>query len=217
LWAYSSYTVELFKSLITAQCRKPASLQKKCASIAFHLCTTSDSSCNADPFDSPRSATNPQMPRFNSRCDGVQYYPAPAPQLSDAAPYQHTSLSRGGVPAPRTEPPMFHSQTASQPTQPNVQQQIQRHQQVLIYLRHCAKCTDPTRCVYSSICQSGKQLWNHIFQCSNPRCTYLNCVFSRELLRHYQKCVNTKCPICGPVRSFVASDVGTPNTSALPF
>lgn len=166
----------------------------------------------ADPFDAGR-ATVSDLSAANSRCDLAQYCPPQPSQFNDANPFLTSLQARGGVPVPRTQPPMFHAQQSqAQPTQQPyaaMQQQISRHQRVLLFLRHCAKCTDPTRCVYSAKCQSGKQLWTHIFQCSNQHCTYRNCVYSRELLRHYQKCVDKSCPICGPVRSYVANDQGT--------
>jgi hypothetical protein len=153
------------------------------------------------------------MNRGINRCDLAQYCPPPAPQFHGTGPHASALHSRGGAPAPRTDPPMFHSQAQAQPAQPSVQQQIARHQQILLFLRHCAKCTDPSRCQHSARCQSGKQLWSHIFQCSNQHCTYRNCVYSRELLRHYQKCVDKACPICGPVRLYVANDSGSSRPS----
>ena len=191
----------------------------------------------ADPFDTERatqlSAQPPlspasSQPRANSRCDLAQYCPPPPPQFHETAPFANPVHSRGGARAPRTQPPMFAdtppmlqahglSHSPAHQSQPFMQQQIQRHQRILLFLRHCAKCTDPARCVYGTRCHSGKQLWTHIFQCSNQHCTYRNCVFSRELLRHYQKCVDKSCPICGPVRSYVASDQGTDGTSLPPF
>ena len=94
------------------------------------------------------------------------------------------------------------------PYTPAVQQQISRHQRMLLFLRHCAKCSDPVGCRYGWRCESGKELWQHIFSCCNPRCTFQNCVQARELLRHYQKCHDPGCPICGPVREFLASPQG---------
>ncbi len=29
------------------------------------------------------------------------------------------------------------------------------------------------------------------------------CLTSRELLKHHQKCVNTSCPVCTPVKQYV--------------
>lgn len=173
-------------------------------------------SCVADPFDD--AATNTRMGRCNQAAHQIP--PTPPPQFHESVPYSSAMQPRGGVPMPRTQPPMFHAQPNTQPqpaSTPSMQQQVARHQRVLLFLRHCAKCTDPSRCSYGSKCQIGKQLWSHIFHCSNPHCTYRNCVYSRELLRHYQKCVDKNCPICGPVRAYVANDRGSNGAPLCPF
>jgi TAZ zinc finger len=155
----------------------------------------------ADPYEN-FAASRP--PSSSSRCDPLAQFCPPPPPTFHEQPYSH---HRTSPPSARPDPPLFAAPPAHQG--PSLQQQLTRHQRILLFLRHCAKCQDPTRCAYGAKCQTGKQLWSHIFQCSNPRCSYRNCVYSRELLRHYQKCVDHNCPICGPVRSFVASDQGS--------
>lgn len=38
----------------------------------------------------------------------------------------------------------------------------------------------------------GKQLWDHILNCTNPQCDYPRCSTSKELLKHHQKCTVSK-------------------------
>jgi hypothetical protein len=90
---------------------------------------------------------------------------------------------------------------------PEVRQQIQKQQRLLLFLRHCAKCQDP-RCSYGHHCSVGKDLWNHIVNCADHECNYPRCLNARELLRHYQKCSKHQCPICGPVRQVVGDSSG---------
>eukprot|EP00892_Ulva_mutabilis_P008613 jgi/Ulvmu1/6123/UM027_0101.1 len=132
-------------------------------------------------------------------------FPPGRPKPPDAALH-----SSGAASAAASAPKTLGGETSYPlpPYTPAVRQQISRHQRMLLFLRHCAKCTDPVSCRYSWRCESGKELWQHIFSCSNPRCTFQNCVQARELLRHYQKCHDPGCPICGPVREFLASPQG---------
>jgi E1A/CREB-binding protein len=68
-------------------------------------------------------------------------------------------------------------------------QYIQKQQRWLLFLRHCAKCTQTEQeCQFSRSCRVGKELWQHILQCTNVKCTYPRCVSSKDLLKHHQKC-----------------------------
>lgn len=143
--------------------------------------------------------------------------PDPLQRPRTGAPLSPLSLSHDTPPEPLPLALASGSATTTIGTEPSyppppytqaVQQQIFRHQRMLLFLRHCAKCSDPVACRYGWRCESGKELWKHIFSCGNPRCTFPNCVQARELLRHYQKCHDSGCPICGPVRGFLASPQG---------
>ena len=97
-----------------------------------------------------------------------------------------------------------------------MKQQILKQQRMLLFLRHCAKCSDPS-CQYKDNCKVGKDLWQHIMACINPSCKHPRCVHSRELLRHYQSCQQDNCPICGPVKEFVKKNSQqTPNNGQHP-
>lgn len=79
---------------------------------------------------------------------------------------------------------------------------ILKQQRMLLFLCHCAKCTDAP-CQYGGNCTVGKDLWAHIMKCGDPKCQHPLCVRSRNLLRHYHQCPVTSCPVCGPVNEFV--------------
>ena len=68
-------------------------------------------------------------------------------------------------------------------------QYIQKQQRWLLFLRHCAKCTQTEQeCQFSRSCRVGKELWQHILQCTDVKCAYPRCVSSKDLLKHHQKC-----------------------------
>ena len=68
-------------------------------------------------------------------------------------------------------------------------QYVQKQQRWLLFLRHCAKCTQSEEsCQYKRNCRIGKELWHHIRTCADPACQFPRCVGSRELLKHHQKC-----------------------------
>lgn len=51
--------------------------------------------------------------------------------------------------------------------------------------------------------QVGKELWQHILQCTQVKCEYPRCLSSKDLLKHHQKCANAQCAICTPVKEYV--------------
>ncbi|KAL4513564.1 hypothetical protein Ndes2526B_g07614 [Nannochloris sp. 'desiccata'] len=84
-------------------------------------------------------------------------------------------------------------------------QQILKQQRWLLFLRHCARCTlDDTECPYGGNCGVAKQLWQHLIHCKSETCTYPRCSPSRALLRHHQRCKSPQCPVCAPVKQYVA-------------
>lgn len=97
--------------------------------------------------------------------------------------------------------------TTSGTPEPMQLDKLQRQQRLLMFLRHCAKCTN-SNCNYGTSCTTGKDLWNHITSCKDQRCQYPRCLHSRNLLRHYQKCESLACPICVPIKQ-VVTESGT--------
>lgn len=96
--------------------------------------------------------------------------------------------------------------TVISPTAKNERkQQILKQQRWLLFLRHCARCTlEDTECPYGSNCGVAKQLWQHLIHCKSETCTYPRCSPSRALLRHHQRCKSSHCPVCAPVKQYVA-------------
>ncbi|KAG1663398.1 hypothetical protein FOA52_011676 [Chlamydomonas sp. UWO 241] len=81
---------------------------------------------------------------------------------------------------------------------------VKKQQRWLLFLRHCAKCRQPeSECSLTTQCKFGKQLWSHILHCATPSCDFPRCSNSKELLKHHQKCVDARCPICVPVKEYV--------------
>ena len=106
------------------------------------------------------------------------------------------------------------STSTQQPSAAAFKQQILKQQRLLLFLRHCAKCKD-AHCPHAMSCETGKALWHHLVRCKSDECKWPRCVHARELLRHYQKCKNAECSICGPVRKYVESAKGQNDRGAL--
>ena len=101
------------------------------------------------------------------------------------------------------------NQSASQGTDPNLKEerknQILKQQRWLLFLRHCAKCTaGPDECQYKQTCTLAKELWKHLIDCKDDKCSYARCAPSRVLLQHHQKCRDKACPVCMPVKQYVS-------------
>lgn len=103
----------------------------------------------------------------------------------------------GGFPGANGLPGSAAAPTAdtasSQPSGPQQMQgrtqYIQKQQRWLLFLRHCAKCTQTEQeCQFSRSCRVGKELWQHILSCTDTKCPYPRCVSSKDLLKHHQKC-----------------------------
>ncbi|WIA32932.1 hypothetical protein OEZ86_006100 [Tetradesmus obliquus] len=82
------------------------------------------------------------------------------------------------------------------------QQNIQKQQRWLLFLRHCGLCQQG-ECQVGHSCSVGKELWAHMSSCSIAKCTYRHCSASRDLVHHYEHCQNVQCPICAPVREYL--------------
>lgn len=80
-------------------------------------------------------------------------------------------------------------------------QQVKRQQWLLIFLRHVSRCIDSGQCTVTH-CAVGRESWRHLTACQVYPCSYPRCSSLKWLLGHHQKCRNSKCVICGPVRQY---------------
>eukprot|EP00892_Ulva_mutabilis_P000524 jgi/Ulvmu1/10472/UM064_0009.1 len=118
---------------------------------------------------------------------------------------QHMSVPRpAAAPAAATNAQRMPTNATQEPMS---REKLQKNQRLLMFLRHCAKCTN-SNCNYGTSCTTGKELWNHITSCKDQHCQYPRCLHSRNLLRHYQKCDSVTCPICVPIKQ-VVTESGT--------
>jgi E1A/CREB-binding protein len=113
------------------------------------------------------------------------YPPCALPAPSDTRLCSHAGLVPGARPDP-TAP----GQPGTDAQQQRMRMQyVQKQQRWLLFLRHCAKCTqNEESCQYKRNCRIGKELWHHILTCTDPQCKFARCVGSRDLLKHHQKC-----------------------------
>jgi len=84
---------------------------------------------------------------------------------------------------------------------------LRREHVRLLLMRHASKCSTPAGelCRATPHCASLKALWEHLSHCRNPGCETPQCVSTRDILTHYQRCceTNERCVICGPVRAAI--------------
>ena len=52
-----------------------------------------------------------------------------------------------------------------------------------------------------------RRLWAHIAECKEQHCRRPHCLPSRHVLAHYRRCVDSFCPVCGPVRKAAAASL----------
>ena len=65
-----------------------------------------------------------------------------------------------------------------------------KKRQWLLFLRHCAKCTQSdAECPLKARCSFGKRLWHHVLHCAGCEgCEFPRCQSTKELLKHHQMC-----------------------------
>ena len=154
-------------------------------------------------------------------------HPASSAVPQQAMPYHQMAVSGGyhqkpemgqmmrpghgphGMTSAPMAPPTV-SMPPSHASQPSRQEQhrlyIMKQIRWLLFLRHAHKCNAPEgKCSAGEHCVVARKLWQHIWKCTNPQCSYPRCVASRELLKHHQKCTDPHCPVCGPVREHIDS------------
>ena len=74
------------------------------------------------------------------------------------------------------------------------------NQQLILYLRHAAKCTSD-HCLVTKHCDQMKALWFHLSRCNVWECSYPYCRTANASLVHYCHCNNNNCSLCGPIRA----------------
>lgn len=88
----------------------------------------------------------------------------------------------------------------------NVKQEqgYKKQQRWLLFLRHACTCSAPNGKCRDSNCFKAQELWQHMFQCKVKTCSYPSCLNSKFLVEHYIRCKAGNCPVCIPVRRFLA-------------
>jgi hypothetical protein len=80
--------------------------------------------------------------------------------------------------------------------------------QCLILLRHASLCkNEDGQCGTTPYCTRIKLLWKHVKICKDIKCIYPDCISSRKVIAHYNKCEDQNCKICGPVQQLIRNKV----------
>lgn len=79
-------------------------------------------------------------------------------------------------------------------------QDVKRHQWLLILFRHVSRCTNSGKCTVAQ-CEVGRKSWKHVTTCRVYPCSYPRCMPLKRLLKHHNRCRDSACIICGPVRT----------------
>lgn len=75
----------------------------------------------------------------------------------------------------------------------------------LLFLLHSRRCSAPEGLCREVNCIKVQKLWLHMDRCNSQECGFPRCFQSKQLLWHYGNCRAEACPVCIPVRTFVAS------------
>jgi TAZ zinc finger len=62
-------------------------------------------------------------------------------------------------------------------------------------------------------CADMKLLWKHMEACKDKHWKVTHCRSSRWILKHYRKCVDVNCSVCGPVRTAVRNSKHAASTT----
>lgn len=76
---------------------------------------------------------------------------------------------------------------------------LRHKQQHLLLLLHAAKCQNKGVQCQVQRCAEVKRLREHLAGCNDQCCRVPLCTISQRVLNHHTKCVDARCPICGPV------------------
>nr|GEU76674.1 histone acetyltransferase HAC1-like isoform X1 [Tanacetum cinerariifolium] len=87
----------------------------------------------------------------------------------------------------------------------NRELQYRNQQRWLLFMRHARKCVHPDGKCPESNCSTAQKLWNHMISCKDVvQCKYPRCRGTKRLLHHHRNCRDQNCPVCVPVKRFVA-------------
>ncbi|GAA0146026.1 histone modifying enzyme [Lithospermum erythrorhizon] len=78
------------------------------------------------------------------------------------------------------------------------------YQRWILFLRHASRCPYPVGKCRDPTCENVQILLKHVEQCSISKCVYPRCLDTRVLINHYRQCRDTSCPVCVPVKNYIA-------------
>ncbi|KAG1361840.1 histone acetyltransferase HAC1 [Cocos nucifera] len=79
----------------------------------------------------------------------------------------------------------------------------------ILLLLHARRCSAPKGACQEVNCIIVQNLWIHMRTCNSENCNYSRCCKSRKLYQHYRVCHAADCPVCIPVRDFIAAKCKT--------
>ncbi|XP_008804273.1 histone acetyltransferase HAC1-like isoform X1 [Phoenix dactylifera] len=79
----------------------------------------------------------------------------------------------------------------------------------ILFLLHARRCSATKGACKEVNCITVQKLWIHMQTCNNEKCNYPRCCKSRKLYQHYRVCRAVDCPVCVPVRDFIAANCKT--------
>ncbi|MCO5595257.1 hypothetical protein L7F22_049297 [Adiantum nelumboides] len=77
---------------------------------------------------------------------------------------------------------------------------VKLRQWLLVMFWHVNRCTNPQQCGVRK-CEAGRTYWKHLITCRDNAC---RCSAWKQLLNHHNRCRNSKCVVCGPLRSYLS-------------
>jgi hypothetical protein len=84
---------------------------------------------------------------------------------------------------------------------------VKQQAQWLLLLRHSRKCIykDEGGCPKSPRCWIMQKVWKHLMtKCTVIECTVPHCATSILVMKHYLRCLEDACGVCGPVREAIS-------------
>ncbi|XP_077214645.1 histone acetyltransferase HAC1-like isoform X2 [Tasmannia lanceolata] len=111
----------------------------------------------------------------------------------------HLSASKSAV------VPQASSSVASGPRNLTRERQLLDQRRWLLFLYHARRCSYPEGKCREPYCIKAQELLMHMERCNGDHCQYPRCSNSKTLLEHHRNCQLTDCPVCIPVRHFIAS------------
>lgn len=118
------------------------------------------------------------------------------------------------TPLPPTPPPSTTNSTDSVARAKKIQKQ-------LVIFFHAYKCLDNDQLNKEAIqcqlkhCATLKKIILHLQICRNGNCTVKNCIATRTILSHWDRCVDEMCLACGPLKKAQSRMETDPNTGKI--